>query len=593
MSELQLILSPAQLTKHYELLQFLSRHPNQPYTLAQLDSLLPRGVALQGFPKEWFSLIEDGACWHRSIELHRNYSATASTAAARLNTGAAQDGPSASSPLGFNSTAAERAKYVLLCARAEVNTLDELRKRIDSPSTLLDPEGCVALHTDQIVISTALIRRAVRTGLVHYFPDAYDKAEYKHLGMRDASSSASGGAAAGSGPEGRTGNSGGSSRANVGQATSSLLESFLERDEAHGEGRNGGGDRIYVALPPGVCVHHRLLTRRGVPEQEAYSLPTRFYVGERVQILFDNQVAVKKLGLPNELRVDWSLAGVKLPNTGDTRQTTGEGGTSRLEALAAAPPPPLRVRRENLAVHSTPAVANASPSAVTEASAAADAPAPIVISTKVKMEIEAVQACLVKLILTVNGVENVLNLEVREEAVSLPGVLVLRDRHLDSFSLPEKSVLADPIVNPSPSWQYPYESVLRAACSSLPSNSRDDIAAQWASAAAEPWSELVPLPWTQNPSPAVLALREATYPAQDATVRAATRAVFSAQSLADEARLRQTKARVRFEADARAGSGSGGKRRRRQQLRSNVMLSNRHLLHFGLDFSIPFVNLRQ
>ncbi|TPP49950.1 hypothetical protein CGC21_29580 [Leishmania donovani] len=519
MSEFQRILSPAQLTKHYEVLQFLSRHPNQPYTLAQLDSLLPRGVAVQRFPAEWFALVEDGACWHRSIELHRTHS-TATTA---------------SSPASSMPTAEERARYVLLCARAVVNTLDELCARIESPSTLLDPEGCVALHTDQIVVSAALIRRAVHMGLVYYFPDTYDKSEFKQFGMRDASSSASGGTAAGPGPDGGTGSGGGGSRTNIGQVTASLRESFLERDEAYGGGNNVGGDRTYIALPPGVCVQHRLLTRRGVPEQEAHSLPTRFYVGERVLLLFDNLVAVKKLGLPNKLRVEWSLAGVRLKNTGDTGQATGEGGTSRLEALAAAQPQPLRIRRENVAVRNTSA---------TTTSAAMDAPAPIFASTKVKVEIEAVQACTLKLILTVNGLENVLNLEVQESAVSLPGVLVLRDRHLDSFALPEKSILEDPIVNPSPSWRYPYESVLHAASSSSSGECSDDTAAQWATAAAEPWTELVPLPWTQNPSPAVLALREATYPTQDVTVRAATRAVFSAQSLADEARLRQTKERM-------------------------------------------------
>lgn len=588
MSEFQLILSPAQLTKHYEVLQFLSRHPNQPYTLAQLDSLLPRGVAVQRFPTEWFSLVEDGACWHRSIELHRTYTvATAATAHLKPDT-ARNDAP-ASSPASSTPTAEDRSQYVLLCARAEVNTLDELRARIESPSTLLDPEGCVGLHTDQIVVSAALIRRAVHMGLVYYFPDTYDKAEYKQFGMRDASSSASGGAAAGSGLDGSIGSG---SRANIGQATASLLESFLERDEPYGEGRNVGSDCTYIALPPGVCVQHRLLTRRGVPEQEAHSLPTRFYVGERVLLLFDNLVAVKKLGLPNKLRVEWSLAGVRLANTGDASQATGEGGRSRLEALAAAQPQPLRIRRENVAVRSTSAAANASPSATTTASVAMDAPAPIVVSTKVKVEIEAVQACTLKLILSVNGLENVLNLEVRESSVNLPGVLVLRDRHLDSFALPEKSVLGDPIVNPLPSWRYPYESVLHAASSSSAGECSDDTAAQWATAAAEPWAELVPLPWTQNPSPTMLALREATYPAQDVTVRAATRAVFSAQSLADEARLRQTKERMRREADARAGTGGVGKRRRRQPPRSNLVLSNRHLLHFGLDFSIPFANRR-
>ncbi|KAG5479966.1 hypothetical protein LSCM1_06385 [Leishmania martiniquensis] len=590
MSEFQLILSPAQLTKHYELLQFLSRHPNQPYTLAQLDSLLPHGAAVQRFPKEWFTLIEEGACWHRSIELHRAYGTAVS---AQWRAEAVQDDASVSPPELSSPTAAERAQYVLLCARAEVNTLDELRARIESPSTMLDPEACVALHTDQIVISAALLRRAVHTGLVYYFPDTYDKAEYRQFGMRDAPSSVGGDAAVGSGPGRGTGIGSSSSRSNVGQATSSLLESFLERDEAFGGGR-GGGDRTYIALPPGVCVQHRLLTRRGVPEQEAHSLPTRFYVGERALLLFDNLVAVKKLGLPNELRVEWSLAGVKLTNLGDANPTTSGGGTSRLEALAAAPRQPLRIRRENVSVRSTPAGTNALPSAAMAAPGAAAAPPPYAVATKVKVEIEAVQACTLKLILTVNGVENVLGLEVREDIISLPGVLVRRDRHLDNFVLPEESRIADPIVNPLPSWQYPYESVLGAANSSLRGKNGDDAAAQRAAAASEPWSELVPLPWTQNPSPTVLALREATFPTQDATIRAATRAVFCAQSLADEARLRQTKEQMRRDAEARASGGSGGgKRRRRQLLRSHAVLSNRHLLHFGLDLSIPFAKVRK
>ncbi|KAG5506410.1 hypothetical protein JKF63_05913 [Porcisia hertigi] len=590
MNEFQLILSPAQLTKHYEVLQFLSRHPNQPYTLAQLDSLLPRGVPVQRFPDEWFSLIEDGACWHRSIELHRNYSAAAA-AAGQLK----PEGPPAFSSdcPPTTSTATERGRYFLLCARSEINTLDELRRRIESPSTLLDPEECVALHTDQIVISPALIRRAVNTGLVYYFPDTYDKTEYKQFGMRGTSSSLGGGTALGSGPGGSSsGGGGGGSRANVGQATSSLLESFLDRDDALGGGSNGSPGRTYIALPSGVSVQHCLLTRRGVPEQEAHSLPTRFYVGERVLLIFDNLVAVKKLGCPNELHVAWSLAGVKLGNAGGTNQTTAEGGgTSRLEALAAAPAQPLRIRRESVLVRSTSAVGNASSltTAAVSTSRGGESP-PLVVSTKVKVEIEAVVACTLKLILTVNGVENVLNLQVQEEAVTLPGVLVLRDRHLDSFALPEKSVLADPFVNPAPSLQYPYESVLHAACTSSSEESRDDTAARWATVAAEPWSELVPLPWTQNASPAMLALREVTYPVQDATVRAATSAVFSAQSLADEARLRQTKERMRREADARAGRGKTG---RRQQFRSNIVLRNRHLLHFGLDFSIPFGKVRR
>ncbi|KAK7202190.1 TFIIH basal transcription factor subunit [Novymonas esmeraldas] len=564
MSELQRVLSPAQLAKHYELLQFLSRHPNVQYTLAQLDALLPRGVAVQRFPEEWFTLVEDGACWHRSIELHRTHT-------------------NGEDDRATPALAAERAEYVLLCTRAEVRTLDELRARVESPSTLMDPEGCVALHTDQMLITPALVRRAVHAGLVYYFPDAYDKAQYRQFGMRDTAAAAAPTASGGGDEGGR----GGDGRANAGQVTAALLESFVSREEARGGGDSsssgdgdGGSRRTYITLPPGVSVQHRLLTRRGVPEQEMHSLPTCFHVGERVLLLFDNSVAVKTLGRPNELRVDWTLAGVRLAlGDGGASPTSGDGGASRLEALATAAAQPLRIRRETVAVRGV---------------AAGETAAPAVVSTKVKMELEALQACTLKLILTVQGIENVLDVEVREEAVCLPGVLVRRDRALDGLALPAADLLADPIVNPAPSWHYPYEAVLHggAVAAAPPSHGAEEAAvAAVETTTTELWSEWVPLPWMQNPSPVVLALREATYPVQDATIRAATRAVFSAQSLADEARLRRTAERMRREADARADSG--GKRRRRPAYRQNVILSNRHLLHFGLDLSVPFAAVRK
>lgn len=585
MSDFQEVLSPAQLAKHYEVLHFLTHHPNQPYALAQLDALLPRGVAVQRFPDEWFALIADGACWHRSIELHR-------PAAHGGKVDAADD------------AAAGRAQWSLVCARAAVTTLAELQRRLESPSTLLDPDSCVALHTDQIVIQPALVRKAVQMGLAYYFPDAYDKNEYRQFAAREDAAGDEGGG-----------------RAVAGQATAALRDALMRLDEAGESGGAGnatsggasgsahllGRNRTYLLLPPGVAVHHRLLTRRGVPEQEAHSLPTRLRVGERVLLLFDNATAVRKLGRPNELRVEWTVTSVRLADTGDDGPTVRDRGAGRrMEALAATPVEPLRIRREVLAVRSAVPVNDVqgtNSSISSSASAAATSPmrppAPVLVSNKVKMELEAVQPCTLKLILTVNGAENVLTIDVLDELIHLPGVLVRRDRALDSFALPEADLLPDPIVNPAPADEFPYESVLHAASSPRDENAPGGTSTAAAAAASstdvasQPWAELVPLPWTQSPSPAVAALREVTFPVQDATVRAATRAVFSAQSLADEARLRSATERLRREADARAGLADGGKRRRRPPTRTNAILRNRHLLHYGLDFSIPFSKTRR
>ncbi|KPA75375.1 hypothetical protein ABB37_08654 [Leptomonas pyrrhocoris] len=589
MSNFQYILSAAQLTKHYEVLQFLAQHPNQEYTLAQLDTLLPHGVAVQRFPEEWFHLVEEGACWHRSIELLRPAASSGSGDG---------DGPTGSplpedsavdasdqqrsralsvleaSAAAAHSTAARRAQYVLFCAKAEIHTLDELRARLESPSTLLDAEGCVALHTDQIIIAPELLRRAQRTGLVYFFPDVYDKNEFRQFGVKDTAASSS--------PTARdaVGGNGGGARANAGQATSALLAAFTGEEESgkrkltnsSGSG-SGSRDRTYIALPPGIRVQHQLLTRRGVTEQEEYCLPTKLLVGERLRLLFDNLVAVKKLHLKNELQVQLSMAGVKVSKGEGV--AVGAAAATRPDALSAEPPPPLRIRKETQAVRHA-AIASPPPPPMAP-------PPPLLVSTTTKVEMEALYACTLTLLLTVNGVENVLAVEVVAETATMPGVLILRDRQLDSFALPRKDTLMDPMVNPPMEFHYPFESVVQA----LSSSTASAVGAEASAVENSSWSELVPLPWTQNPSPVVLSLREGSYPTQHSTVQAATRAVFSAQSLADEARLRQTKDRLRREAERREGAGAGRKRRR-MRYRDNMILSNRHLLHFGFDFSIPF-----
>lgn len=602
MSDFQYVLSPAQLTKHYEVIQFLTQHPNQEYTLAQLDTLLPHGVAVQRFPEEWFDLIEDGACWHRSIELRRPDPST--NASGRGGDGDVASGLEAA-VASTQSRAARRAAYRLLCLRSEIRTLDELRARLESPTTLLDADGCVALHTDQIIIAPELILRAQRTGLVYYFPDTYDKSEYRQFGIRDTVA-----ATPADGEKDSASLNSSTSRANVGQATAALLDMFAHEEERSNGKANtsllsrGSRHRTYISLPPGVRVRHQLLTRRGVPEQEDLCLPRKLYVGERLRLTFDNAVAVQKLHMKNKLQVQFRVAGVRA-----SRLETSISGGVKTDVLLSEPPPPLQVRQETQAVRH--AASAATPTASVAARAAFSAagpsssppsgnnssavrgsedvaspsvmgpPSPLLLSATTKVEIAALYACRLTLILTVNGVENVLAMEVMEESTSLPGVLILRDRQLDSFVLPQRDLLADPLVNPPLELHYPYQAILSNAASASPSAPDSAVAAL----ENQPWSELVPLPWAQNPSPVVMSLREVTYPTQHATVQAATRAVFSAQSLADEARLRQTKDRLRREAERQAGAGA---KRRRVRYRSNMILSNRHLLHFGLDFSIPF-----
>ncbi|KPI84951.1 hypothetical protein ABL78_5994 [Leptomonas seymouri] len=620
MSDFRYILSSAQLTKHYEVIQFLSQHPNEEYTLAQLDALLPHGVAVQRFPEEWFDFIEEGACWHRSIELRRPAASDGMPCALSLETGE-EDAldkerrvPSVleTSAASAQSRAARRTQYILACVRSEIRTLDELRTRLESPSTLLDVDGCVALHTDQIIIAPELILRAQRCGLVYYFPDVYDKNEFRQFGVKETSAALPTAADASTG-----GGGGGGSRANSGRATTALLDTAASQESRQGAlnggSGNGGRERVYIALPPGVRVQHQLLTRRGVPEQEDYCLPTKLYVGERLRLLFDNSVAVKKLRMKNEFQLQLSIAGVK-PSKSE-KVTAGAAAATQPDALSTETPPPLRIRKETQVVRHSAAVSTPTTASFTSVfspvaptgsmknsnsgSPASPAlpmgpPAPMLVSTTAKVEIEALYACTLTLILTVNGVESVLTVEVMEETTTMPGVLILRDRQLDSVALPPKDTLMDPIVSPPLELHYPFESIVptSSSASSLPPadssvGGGEMTAAQREALQNGSWSELVPLPWTQNPSPVVLSLRECTYPTQHATVQAATRAVFSAQSLADEARLRQTKDRLKREAERRETTGAGGKRRR-IRYRDNMILSNRHLLHFGVDFSIPF-----
>lgn len=535
MSEFKEILTSAQLIKHYELLHFLSHHPNERFTVAQLDSLLPHGVSLQRFPEEWYTLVGQGACWHRSVELHRDESYAL-----------AADGAD------FASTMAQRASYILCCVKPEIHTLEELSGRLESPSTLLDQEGCVALHTDEVLISPALLRQAQHCGLIYYFPDVYDKRDYRQYGPK-LSGPALPGANRNDGTTGVT------------SLPSELVNE--PREDLHSSGAHGGKS-FFLALPPGISLQHKLLTSRGVAEMDHHCLPLQLRVGERVLILIDNSIAVRKLNQANRLDVSCEQAGIKLAAA--SASTVPQ--ESRGVGFAGGPPPtpPLRIRREAVAVRLHHGSAS---------------PQPQLVATKLKMEWEAVLPGTLKLIMTVNGMESVMLMEVLEVETTLPGVMIRRDRQPESLMLPDAFQVADAIVSPPPSQSYPFEAVHRVGkgSGSLPSAPRP---------IAEPsatitWEELVPLPWWQNSSRFLLSVRDLTYPTSDATVKAATAAVFSAQSLAEEAALKKVKWQLQEGALRRDGA-AGGKKRRRTRFRPNQVLSNRHLLHLGMDFSIPF-----
>ncbi|CCW59813.1 unnamed protein product [Phytomonas sp. EM1] len=550
MSELKEILTQPQRIKHHELLQFLSSHPNVEYSIAQLDYLLPRGAALQRFPEEWFGLMARGACGNRNIEL-------------LIENNESTPGP-APSRSSFSRPLPDRA--FLICRRPELRSLTELQGLINTPGMIPDPEECVGLHTDQIILSKNLLRDSQRSGLAFYFSDKFIRREV--IGGNGGGGDAVGG---------------------LSSSASATTESSLGQRQLLSE--ISGVATAVVPLPLGIRIRYKLFTWRGIAVSDAHCLPIRLQLQERLLVTFDNENAVLRRidGGKDGLQVRWRVV---VPsgavNHGGINPMTPSLGTTD----------PLSIRARSI---TSERVVSAAPFTKSEIASTAlphhNAGARQTIrSTKVQMDIEAV--CAVspfKLIFVVNGQECIVNMEVVDVDTTTPGVLIGREREPGSFSLPLPYRLMDPMVlgDGMTSARSDLTNAPAKDTNAVQPKGEDELHGT-VSATASPSSPINVsgkatyglLPWWQNSSPLVLGVRDATYPSEEVVV-AATGIVYAKSALLHEAQLRAVRHLMRKKmADGGPGSTSGRQDRRR--VRRKPDLRNRHMLHFGLDASFPF-----
>ncbi|EKF30203.1 hypothetical protein MOQ_005991 [Trypanosoma cruzi marinkellei] len=243
MSELSEILNTAQIAKHYEVIQFLLSHANVEYTLTQLDFLIPRGASLQRFPEAWREYMGGGNCSNQCIEVFHRIVDTA-------DVGVTDD--------RVVGKVQAKKELVLVCRRPELHHLEELERLLQSPAMVPDREGCVALHTNQVILQERLLKESQQRGLLYYFPDQYVKA-YEHRLAKGIRSLFKGGES---------------------------LNAFLCNDEDDAVlGSDGTAGQL--ELPVDVVAQSMLYTRRGVPVRGKNSIPTCLHVGERALVIFD------------------------------------------------------------------------------------------------------------------------------------------------------------------------------------------------------------------------------------------------------------------------------------------------------------------
>ncbi|ESL07122.1 hypothetical protein TRSC58_05195 [Trypanosoma rangeli SC58] len=470
MSELGDILNSAQVAKHYEAIQFLSSHANVEYTLAQLDFLIPRGASLQRFPDAWREYMEAGHCGNHCIEVyHRPVDAPGFSAAG------------GTAAIGMEA----KTELVLVCRRPEVHSLEELARLLQSPAMLPDTDGCVAFHTDQVILRERLLKESQQRGLLYYFPDNYIKAREHRL------------------VKGRRG------FFSEGEA----LDAFLRSDESDAVlGSDGPMGRL--ELPAGVVAQSMLYTRRGVPVRSKNSIPTRLNVGERALVVVERAAPPNHYSStpvnPPALRVSLGLA------TGNT------GGVVPLE---------VRVKVSQ-SLGGTP---------------------------RSFMDIRAQAKGKVTASLFVDDLETIVPVEVVDEVVSMPGVMIGREA-LPALPVPEDICINDPAL-----WS---GGVLDADSKCVGLKGLGNGVAGTA------------LSWWLNPSPAVLGVRDLTVPDSE-IMAAASRAVWIPHQT-DEAALRIVRKTLQEQHAAETARWSRRKRNRTRELR------NCHMLHFGFDALVPF-----
>lgn len=471
MSELSDILNTAQITKHYEVLHFLSSHANTEYTLAQLDYLIPRGASLQRFPRAWVEFIEAGLCSNQCIEVY--YRPVGSVSDAALNRSDAEDTEG-------------KKEIFFVCRRPELRSLEELSNFLQSPSTVPDREGCVALHTDQVILEEALLRESQQKGLLYYFPDNYVKSREHRLlkGKRDIF------------------------------GTDDALNVFLRDDEAdHIFGADGSTGQL--ELPVGVMAQSMWYTRRGVAVRGKNSIPTRLNVSERAVVIIhraatsgDDPSASKRAPV---LRVSLGQP------TGNPR---------------GAPPIEVRVK-----------------TSTTSGSV-----------RRSLMDIRAQTRGKVTMSLFVDEVETIVPMEVLDEAVAMPGVMIGREPY-PAFPLPDDIRIEEPAL-----WGG--------------GGGEGDATCAESEEKKTGSSAVIALPWWMNSSPAVLKVRDLTLPDNESKA-AASRLVWIPHRR-DEAALNTVRRALQKQHAAEASRRSRRRRNRNRELR------NCHMLHFGFDASVPF-----
>lgn len=294
------ILSPSQLAKHYELLQFLASHPNEAFTAESLDSQhLPHGASVVKFPVEWVEFMEAGECGNKNIELTQR----------QRESGSAAD-----------EEDEEDTEIVLMCRRPHITSLHDLASLLDPPSSQPDQYACIGVHTDQILISPELIQAAQDTGLAYYFPDCADPPLRKFP---------------------RSGTSGVSK--SVGSASMRQeAEEALEDDGAvaTADVHSGGIPVLFLPLPSGVVLRSRVYTKRGIVVQDKYSLPVQWSVGERLILTFNNRSLVERAGAETASLTSFS---VRFEWGGTAAESLGSGPLSELG-------PPAIIRQQNTTV---------------------------------------------------------------------------------------------------------------------------------------------------------------------------------------------------------------------------------------------------
>eukprot|EP00796_Vickermania_ingenoplastis_P012944 gene12944-8800_t len=393
MSSLRNFLRPPQAAKHYELLHFLAQHPNLPYTLADLDERLPYGAAVSRFPPEWLEFMAAGECGNKNIEL--SYEPRGSTARQRRRREGAE--PSGDT----DETSGEEAEeVVLVCRRPEIQTLEELAVLLQPPAAQPDRDSCIGVHTDQIILSPALLQAAQRHGICYYLLD-------KDPSDRPLPPT--------NGPD--------APALTLVEETSGVVAPGSSGGLALGGGdlQSGGVPTAFLRLPPGITLSSRLFTRRGVVVNDKYGLPCQWWVGERLLLTLDNRAAAERLGMPPpssspapsapplDVKVLWGGL------------SEGRRGVARREGDGAAVP--AAIRRKVVVVE--------------------QAPRPYM---RVLLDVEPLESGSFKLVLVINSEEFVVDVSIQNDTTALPGVLLGREQRPLSVDLPAELLLNDPLL---------------------------------------------------------------------------------------------------------------------------------------------------